>query len=138
MKNTSNKGNLTQGMVLAALLQAGKKVLTPFGDGGDYDLLIENHDGESFSKVQCKTGILKNGAVKFNNYTVLRDGSSRKYGDKVDVYGVYCPQNGKVYLVPAAHCASSSTHLRVSPAKNNQAGKTRTAEKYEIATVTQR
>lgn len=133
MKDTSSLGNLTQGMVLAGLLQANMKVLTPFGDGLHYDLLID--DNGKYMRVQCKTGRLRNGAVLFNNYTVKRDGTIKKYGDTVDAYGVYCPDTKKVYLVPAEKCSGNITHLRETPAKNGQKKAIRSADCYVIAYV---
>jgi PD-(D/E)XK endonuclease len=129
VKNTCKIGNLTVAKLLVALAEKGKIVLTPFGEGGRYDLLIDE-DGK-FTRTQCKTGKLKSGAIVFRNYSQTGAGT-KAYGKSVDAYGVYCPQNGKCYLVPAKVCAGFITTLRVEEAKNNRRKKIRLAAKYEI------
>jgi len=131
MKDTTSLGNLTEGVVLAALLKIGKKVLTPFGGGLPYDLVVDN--GTELIKIQCKTGRLvrENSVVEFRVYTTLRGGKSKIYSD-VGAYGVYCPQNGKVYLIPAKDCNKSTVHLRVLPTKNGIKSRVRLASTYEI------
>lgn len=128
MKNTSRIGNVTVANVLLALVKRDRQVLTPFGEGGRYDLVI---DEGRFIRVQCKTGRLQNGSVVFNNYSQTAAGW-KKYKDSVDAYGVFCPQTGKTYLVPVADCASGKTALRVSPARNGMKKNIRYAEGYEI------
>jgi PD-(D/E)XK endonuclease len=129
MKNTSHVGNVTVGRILVTLAEKGKIVLTPFGEGCRYDLLID--EGEKFVRVQCKTGKLKRGCVVFKNYSVTAAGS-RCYGTAVDAYGVYCPQNKKCYFVPAKDCASFETCLRVEPAKNGMKKNIRFAKDFEL------
>ena len=129
MRNTSKVGNITVAKVLVALAEHDKVVLTPFGEGLRYDLLID--EGNRFIRVQCKTGRLRNGRVVFNNYSVTGAGTKR-YGESVDAYGVYCPQNRKTYLVPAVDCTKTATCLRVEPAKNGMQKNIRHAEKYEL------
>ena len=134
--NTQAKGNITTGAVLADLLKSGKKVLIPFGDTEDYDIVIEE-DG-LFKKVQCKTGRYIHGAVVFNLYTVLRDKDTgkwkhRKYNDKVDYYGVYSDKTKKSYLVPVKDVLGiSECSLRVENSKNKIPKIFRMANKYEI------
>ena len=130
MKDTSHIGNVCQAKVLAALLARREKVLVPFGDGCHYDLLIDKADG--FVRVQCKSGIFKEGAIRFKNFTVCRNGDHRSYGNSVDAYGVYCASNGKTYLIPAADCASAETSLRVEDAKNGMRKGIRFAKDFEI------
>ena len=110
-------------------MEKGENVFTPFCEGGRYDLLMDKDN--QFIRIQCKTGKLKKGSVVFNNYSVTGAGS-RSYGNEVDAYGVYCPQNKKTYLVPAVDCTKSATYLRVEPAKNGMQKNIRHAEKYEI------
>jgi hypothetical protein len=50
------------------------------------------------------------------------------------MFGVYCPQTNRVYLVPIEECSNyNECSLRVEPAKNNQQRKVRWAKQYEIA-----
>src|SRR5271166_1838551 len=125
MKDTSRVGNITVAKVLLALVLKGKNVLTPFGEGGRYDLLID--EDAKFVRVQCKTGRLRNGKIIFNNYSQTAAGW-KKYRDSVDAYGVFCPQNQKTYLVPRKDCATGQTSLRVEPAKNGMTKNIRHAE----------
>lgn len=129
--HTNQIGSITEAVILAALVRAGKHVLIPFGNYGDYDLLVDQGDGQ-FEKVQCKTGKIVNGVVQFNAYTQNSLGD-RSYGDAVDLYGVYCPQNQKVYLIPAADCNKSKMYLRIDHPKNNHSKHIRWAQKYEVS-----
>ena len=128
MKDTTKIGNVTVAKVLLALVEKDKQVLLPFGEGGRYDLLI---DEGKFLRVQCKTGRLRKGKIIFNNYSQTAAGW-RKYKQDVDAYGVFCPQNGKTYLVPVKDCATGQTTLRIEPAKNGNRKRIRFAEKYEL------
>jgi hypothetical protein len=129
MRDTSRVGNVTVAKVLLALVVKGKNVLTPFGEGERYDLMID--EGRSVVRVQCKTGRLRKGSVIFNNYSQTAAGW-KKYKDSVDAYGVFCPQNQKTYLVPVKVCASGKTALRVEPAKNGMTKNIRYAERFEV------
>lgn len=121
---------MTMARVLLALAEKDKVVLTPFGEGLHYDLLID--EGERFVRVQCKTGrLLKNDTIIFNNYSQTNQGT-KKYGASVDAYGVYCPQNSKVYLIPTTDCAGYKTTLRLKPAPNGIEKGIRYAERYEL------
>jgi hypothetical protein len=50
--------------VMIALGGAGYRFLVPMGENTRYDLVID--DQGRFSRVQCKTGRLRRGAVRFN------------------------------------------------------------------------
>ena len=135
MRDTNIISALTESKILATLVSAGFTVAIPFGVA-KYDLILDTAEG--LKRVQCKTGILRNGAIRFNVYSVKRKPKGGGWGKifyqgDADLFGVYCPQNDKVYLVPVDdHLGSIS--LRVNPAKNNQ--KTvRRAEDYEILVV---
>lgn len=131
MRDTNVIGALTESKVLATLVSAGFVVAIPFGVA-KYDLIIDGNDG--LKRVQCKTGRLKNGAVSFNVYSVKRQSgggwSTVCYQGEADLFGVYCPQNDKVYLVPVDDHVGSIA-LRIEPAKNGQKIKWR-AEDYEV------
>jgi hypothetical protein len=127
--HTNQIGSITEAVVLAALVKLRKHIVIPYGNFGDYDLLIDEEG--KFVKVQCKTGILKDGVVLFNAYT-QNAGGDRSYGNSVDMYGVFCPQNGKVYLIPAPDCSQGKVSLRITPPKNNWKKRIRYAAQYEI------
>jgi hypothetical protein len=62
--NSKTIGEKSEGMILARLLYHNKIVLRPFGDNQRYDLVVD--DNNKFIRIQCKTGKLINGAVKFS------------------------------------------------------------------------
>jgi PD-(D/E)XK endonuclease len=101
-----------------------------------YDLVIDNLDG-TFNRVQCKTGVLKgNGAVvHFRAYSV--DGRRPRalpYQGQIDSFGVYCPQNEQVYLVPIAALGAATTvvTLRLVPTRSGQHLGIRFASAYGV------
>lgn len=134
MRDTSGRGDLTEAEVTAALLRAGRRVLRPLSSASRYDLVVENEDG-TFSRVQCKTGVLKNGAVVFRVYSVSGHRTAGvPYGGQVDAFGVFCAQTNAAYLVPitavARHRVMAS--LRVAPPRNGQKFAIRNAEDFRI------
>ncbi len=125
-------------MVLARLVQVYPQVLIPFGENQRYDLLIE--DGDLFIRVQCKTGRLRDGAIRFNacsvNYHHPNNRGSKPYRHDyrgaADVFGVYCLETDGVYLVPVNEVGRNLGALRIEPTKNSQQKKIRWAADYEL------
>ncbi len=125
-------------MVLARLLQVYPQVLIPFSENQRYDLLIE--DGERFVRVQCKTGRLRDGAVRFNTCSLTYHPPSNQgtknyrhhYRGAADYFGVYCPQTDRVYLVPVDEVGKNVGALRVEPPKNSQRKRVRWARDFEL------
>lgn len=117
VKNTTQIGDTSKAMIMAALLKAKRTVLVPFGDGLRYDLVVD--EGPRFSRIQCKTGRLnKRGVIEFNLYSVHRENGrfvNRPYENDVDAYGVYCAATNECYLVPAAEVGIKGGYLRVTP-----------------------
>jgi hypothetical protein len=136
MRDTSRVGEIAVAQVLAALVNQGKFVLTPFGDSRRYDLGIDEEDGR-FVRVQCKNGKLIKGAVMF--YACSVDSRSQKgrcirkgYRGQVEAFGVYCPDNGEVYFVPVEDVPTTGCCLRVDPPRNHQKKGIRWAKDYRI------
>jgi hypothetical protein len=137
MEHPKSIGDRTTLAVMLALHEAGYALLLPFGENTRYDLVID--DGVRFARVQCKTGRLRSGAVRFKtcssyahhpNPKLLR----RDYDGQVDFLGVYCPENGAVYLIPLAVLPlRTQAALRVDPPRNSQVRGVRFAAEYEIA-----
>ena len=127
--NTKAIGEKTEAIILAALIKNNKVVLLPFGDNQRYDLVI--HD-KSFIRVQCKTGKLKKGAVRFRLCSTYghRGRGPKDYKKDVDVFGVYCPHNDSVYIVPVADVGTREAALRLDKPKNAQVKKIRWAKDY--------
>ena len=90
------------------------------------------------SRVQVKTGRLRDGAVIFNCYSSHshRKGTScRAYDGDVDFFGIYCSGLRSVYLVPIGDVARVSGALRVAPPKNGQSRGVRWAQRYLVSRV---
>lgn len=132
-------GDSTQALVLARLVQAGKIVLVPFGDNRRYDLAIdENHE---LIRIQCKTGRLRDGAIRFNTSSVTYHHPVHRrktlayrqdYRGAADLFGVYCPETDEVYLVPVAEVGVNCSALRVEPTRNSQSKKIRWAKDFVL------
>ena len=124
---------------MAALHALGFIVLIPFGENSRYDLVID--DGSELSRVQCKTGRLRNGSIRFktcSSYAHHRDPAvqTRHYQGEIDYFGVHCPETGAVYLIPISEVEAKHTAtLRFTPARNSQKKRIKAATDYEIAIV---
>ena len=112
----------------------------PFGDNRRYDLVIEDADG-SFFRIQCKTGWVENyGAyiqfITASSYYHTKAGRTshgrRDYRGQVDYFAVYCPDTGRVYLVPVNHVGTANASLRLLPTANKQEKNVRWAKDYEL------
>lgn len=134
LKDTTARGDISEIQITAALMRIGRRVLRPISTGLRYDLLVDNEDG-TFSRIQCKTGLLKDGYIVFRvrNFDARRP-QGVSYRGQVDAFGVFCPQTGRAYLVPMVALASSDSIavLRLRPAKNGQRARIRMAEEFEI------
>jgi hypothetical protein len=132
MRDTNSVASRTEGLVLAALVKTGRTVSLPFGVAR-YDLVLDTADG--LKRVQCKTGRLDQGAVRFNARSVHRTAPGRYknhgYQGDADLFGVYCPATDKVYLVPVGACVNEMA-LRIEPARNGQQSGVRLAADYEV------
>ena len=130
--STKQKGDVSEAVILAELVKLGFTVLQPFGDNQSYDLVVEK-DGQFF-RIQCKTGILKNGVVNFRTVSTLprfKGGyDQRSYKGLVEFFVVYCPQNGGIYVLPPNEMPEGTAYLRVKPTKNSQSKGVRMAEDY--------
>lgn len=129
MTNTKAKGDITEAMVAVRLLQTGVAVLKPFGDNQRYDLVTD--DGVKFTRVQCKTGRLTNGCIEFSTKSTGYAGKRSSYQGQVDVFGVYCQEVDKVYIVPIEDCGTSNKKLRYEVV-SYKAKEENLASKYEL------
>src|SRR5204862_7930529 len=90
-RNTSRTGDLTELEVALALTRAGHRVLQPLSASSRYDLAVDNEDG-TLTRIQCKTGVLRDGVIVFRVYSVSGHRSAGKpyQGGQVDAFGAYC------------------------------------------------
>jgi hypothetical protein len=132
--NTRSIGNLTEAKILAALVKAGYLVSYPFGDGHKYDLVID--DGKQLSRVQCKTGRVRGGVLKFNGCSMPGNGAKRQgYRGVADFFAVLNPEDEQVYLVPVNEVGENDVSLRLIPTENGQFHRVRWAANYLLQDV---
>ena len=132
-------GDRSQLAAVLALREAGYHVSLPIGENSRYDLIIER-DG-LMARVQCKTGRLEGGAIRFRTASSYYhhphpNMPHKHYKGEIEYFAVYCRETGSVYLVPIrdADCEQAGS-LRVEPCRNNQQLRIRWARDYEIGTV---
>jgi hypothetical protein len=136
LRDTKSIGDLSEILFAGKLVLAGYRVAVPLGENQRYDLIIEKN--EVLSRVQVKTGRVRNGAVIFNCYsshTHRKGPSSRPYTGQVDFFGIYCQELDIGYLVPIADLARLSGSLRLQPTRNGQQRHVRWARRYELGTA---
>jgi hypothetical protein len=132
-------GDRTTLAVMYALHSAGFALYMPFGENTRADLIVD--DGSTLARVQCKTGRLRDGAVRFatcSTYAHHRSASDarRDYLSDVDAFAVYCPETTAVYFVPIdALPVRTRGALRVAPCRNNQRLRVRFAAEFEVGRV---
>jgi hypothetical protein len=129
-RTPKDAGDLSNAMVLAAILKAGYPVLVPFGDDQRYDLVMDVHG--DLKKIQSKTGRVKDGSVRFDvcsSYVHVGRGKKDYHGE-VDFFGVYCPETDTVYMVPIGEVGKRQANLRLEPPRNNQRKGIRLASDY--------
>ena len=133
MESPSAKGARSEAEILAALVAAGKTVLLPWGGHHRYDFVLDEGGGR-FIRVQCKTGVLRHGALCFRTASADR---RRPMGDpyvgQVDAFAVYSPELDESFLIPIQDLrARQVAALRVrAPASSQKAG-IRWAEPYAL------
>lgn len=121
---------------MAAFLKAGKVVLTPHGDSQRYDLVLDE-DGK-FIRIQCKTGRVVNGVIKFPCCsTNWLQGTSKSYKGQVEFFAIYVPELDKIYVVPVDQVGVKEANLRLDPTKQGQAKGVRWAKDFEFGPLTQ-
>jgi len=132
VRNTKEIGDTAVAGVLAKLLKKGYAILLPFGDSQRYDLVLDKNG--QFFRVQCKSGRVRNGCIRFNSSsTQWYKGHRRKnYKGQVDYFGVYCPDLDKTYLIPVNVVGETQGILRITKPKNNQAKYIRWCNAFEI------
>lgn len=124
MSDTSQRGLVSHTAILYRLVQLGYEVLLPWADHLGYDLVYsvtEEHRSFGFFvheetrlvRVQCKTGwLIKDGSCfQFKTVSISPGKHSnlkRTYIGKAEVFAVYLPENGKVYMIPVDEAPQSS------------------------------
>jgi hypothetical protein len=139
MAHPKDVGDRTTLAAMLALREAGYVVSVPFGENTRYDLLID--DGARIARVQCKSGQLVSGVVRFktaSSYAHHRAPRTarRHYHGEIDYFAVYCRDNCGVYLVPIDDVPTTcEARLRVDPPRNRQRKRIRNAASYQLTVV---
>ena len=134
---TGRIGEVSEAAVLTAFLKHDKVVLLPFGNGQRYDLVLDE-GAAGFVRVQVKTGKLdaQGETLSFSVRSIQvhtgGKGTARAYHGEADLFAVYCPQNGRVYVLPVSEAGTGTVTLRLSPPRNNQTSGVRWAKDYEL------
>jgi hypothetical protein len=126
-------GQRSEAAVLASFVKLGLRVLTPFGTNHRYDFVLDL--GSRFVRVQCKTGRLRGGAIKFSARSIRsnrRGNYCRPYLEEIDLFAIYCPDTEAVYALPVEEATSSVGTLRVDPPANGQARGIRWAADFQL------
>ena len=137
MQHPKDVGDRSTLAIMYALRLQGASIFVPFGENTRCDLIVEEHG--RLSRLQCKTGRLRNGVVLFstcssyahhpNPKTLQRD-----YAGEIDEFAVFCPDLGSVYRVPIEDVTTARRGtLRVDRTRNCQSKRIRLAAAYEIA-----
>jgi hypothetical protein len=125
--------------IMLALRNAGYDLYTPFGENTRCDLIID--DGSGLRRVQCKTGSVRAGAVKFkvcSSYAHHPNPKNRfrHYRGEIDAFAVYCRETAGIYVVPIEDLDTrTDASLRLTPPRNNQRSRVKLASQYLVATV---
>ena len=133
-QDNKSVGERSEMAIAAHFVELGYYVASPIGENHRYDLIIEDAD-ENLHRVQCKTGRILNGSVRFNavsSYAHHRKGGKRNYRGQIDYFAVYVPKIRKFYLIPVDIVGIIEGVLRLEPTKNNQEKYVRWAKDYEF------
>jgi hypothetical protein len=139
VRNPKEIGDRSLLMVVAVLKAHGLEVYLPWGENSRVDLIT--WDGRELRKVQCKTGRLRGGCVRFATCSTYlhhphQKTHRRTYEGQIDDFAVYCPELGSVYIVPIEDVPTrTAASLRVERPRNGQAKGIRLAAAYEVARI---
>ncbi|MEE6211026.1 group I intron-associated PD-(D/E)XK endonuclease [Salarchaeum sp. III] len=118
MANTKATGDVTETRLLHELVAAGYSVSVPFGDNDPYDLVVDT--GGEFVRVQCKTGWLEDGRIRFKTASkTTKNGevTTTDYDGEIDAFMVRCRDTDAVYWVPVEDAGRKNTYLRIDDAE---------------------
>lgn len=99
-------------------------MLVPFGNAQRYDLVFDL--GNKLYRVQCKTGRVRNGVIRFN----ACDNDRRSYVGQVEFLAICEPDSGQIYLLRPEETATQLGTLRVTKTKSGQKKGIRYAEDF--------
>ena len=127
--------------ITAMVIQLGLTVLRPLCEGRRYDLAIDLEP--ELLRVQCKLARHVSGVLsvrlKTNRLTPAGYVSTSYSSAEVDAIAAYVPGLHRGFLIPIEEAAGRcALHLRLNPARNNQARGVKWARDYELAPAIER
>lgn len=131
-KSTKKIGDACEMEFVYRFAKAGLLPALPvLGENNRWDMLVEDLDGRVY-KIQCKSGRLVKGVILFHTTSshYHRGGKTRGYVGEVDLFGVYCGDLEKLYLI-SPEALGMGGRLRVDAPKNNMAAGIRWAADFE-------
>jgi hypothetical protein len=136
MLSTDQKGTIAELAIIQEALKLEVDVYKPCFDGGRYDLIF-GIEGALF-RIQCKWACLTDSVVMIRCHSSRRGPSGyiqRAYSSgEIDALAACCPDLERCFLVPISRIDGRPTvHLRVAPARNNQARGVNRAEDFDFA-----
>jgi hypothetical protein len=131
----SQRGAVAESAFATAALGLGLSVLRPICEGRRYDLVLDLEP--CLLRVQCKLAQHRGGALvirlKTNRCTPAGYVSTSYTAEEIDAIGAYAPDLRRCFLIPIVEaCCRRTIHLRLEPAKNNQAEGIKWAEDYAL------
>jgi len=134
-------GAVAEAALAAAAIEMGLTVLRPLSEGRRYDIVIDLEP--KLLRVQCKIARPLSGAISVhaqtNRYTPRGYVSTSYSSSEIDAIGAYSPALKRCFLIPIAEASGRrALHLRLNPARNNQARGIRWARDYEFKEVIER
>jgi hypothetical protein len=135
--NSNVKGAVAEQAIVLAAMELDVLVWRPVGEHGRCDLVLDV--AKRLWRVQCKWGSLS----PDKDVVIVRLGTSRYTprgylytvytADEVDLFGVYCGELGRCFLIPLADVAGQrQVHLRLQPARNGQKSCIKLAEDFDF------
>jgi prevent-host-death family protein len=133
----NRKGAIAEAEIYTAAVRLGVPVLMPMSEHGRYDMAFEI--GSRLLRVQCKWGALSADRAVV---TVRLGGSRytprgcvhRTYTeDEVDLFGVYCYELDRCFLLPSVTVAGMrDIRLRLTPTRNSQLACINLADEFDF------
>jgi hypothetical protein len=134
----SQKGAAAEAAIAAAAIRMGLVVLRPLCEGGRYDLVIDLEP--ELLRVQCKWANRLSSVLSINlsgsRLTPAGYVRTTYTAAEVDAIGAYSAELESCFLIPIAEVNERrGVHLRLEPARNNQARRIRWAHDYEFGAM---
>jgi hypothetical protein len=141
MASLKQKGDLAELKIATDLVAQRYRILLPFGEDHDYDLVID--DGSAFQRVQVKYTTSAGDVVTVRCFShSLTNGrvrvTKRYTADTIDWMAVWDATTDRCFYIPAAALGTgrSELRLRLTPCHNSQRRRIRWAEDYtDLATA---